>query len=47
MRIDSLIKRDQAARHDVVDLESHEPSLEDIFLTFYGAHTERGEPDGA
>ena len=25
-----------AARHEVVDLKSHEPSLEDIFLTYYG-----------
>jgi len=31
-----------AARFQVVDLTSHEPSLEDIFLTFYGG----GERDG-
>jgi beta-exotoxin I transport system ATP-binding protein len=30
-----------AARFEVVDLTSHEPSLEDIFLTFYGT-----KPDG-
>jgi len=29
-----------AARFEVVDLSSHEPSLEDIFLTFYGPETE-------
>jgi ABC-2 type transport system ATP-binding protein len=32
--VDALVK--EAARHEVVDLESHEPSLEDIFLTYYG-----------
>jgi ABC-2 type transport system ATP-binding protein len=40
---DAVVK--EAARHDVVDLESHEPSLEDVFLTFYGR--DGGEPDGA
>lgn len=32
--MDALIKA--AARFEVIDIESHEPSLEDIFLTFYG-----------
>jgi ABC-2 type transport system ATP-binding protein len=32
--VDALIKA--AARFDVIDIASHEPSLEDIFLTFYG-----------
>jgi ABC-2 type transport system ATP-binding protein len=39
--VDAVVK--QAACHDVVDLESHEPSLEDIFLTFYGEGG--GEPE--
>jgi ABC-2 type transport system ATP-binding protein len=34
--IDPLIKA--AARYEVIDVESHEPSLEDIFLTFYGRY---------
>jgi ABC-2 type transport system ATP-binding protein len=38
--LDAVVK--EAARHEVVDLVSHEPSLEDVFLTYYG-----GEPDGA
>ena len=37
--IDPVIKA--AARFDVVDLQSHEPSLEDIFLTYYGEENER------
>jgi ABC-2 type transport system ATP-binding protein len=41
--VDAIVK--EAARHEVVDLESHEPTLEDIFLTFYGP--EGGEPRGA
>jgi ABC-2 type transport system ATP-binding protein len=32
--MDAVVKA--AARFDVVDLTSHEPTLEDIFLTFYG-----------
>ena len=32
--LDAVVKT--AAQFDIVDLESHEPSLEDIFLTFYG-----------
>ena len=32
--IDPLVKA--LARHEVVDLQSREPSLEEIFLTFYG-----------
>ena len=32
--MDAIVKA--LARHEVVDLESHEPSLEEIFLTFYG-----------
>jgi ABC-2 type transport system ATP-binding protein len=39
--LDAVVKA--AARFEVLDLESHEPSLEDIFLTFYG----RGENGGA
>jgi ABC-2 type transport system ATP-binding protein len=38
--LDAVVK--QVARFEVVDLESHEPSLEDVFLTYY----ERDEPDG-
>jgi ABC-2 type transport system ATP-binding protein len=41
--VDAVVK--EAARHEVVDLESHEPTLEDIFLTFYGP--EGGELHGA
>jgi ABC-2 type transport system ATP-binding protein len=33
--MDPLVKA--AARFEVVDVTSHEPSLEDIFLTFYGS----------
>jgi ABC-2 type transport system ATP-binding protein len=32
--MDPLVK--VAARYEVIDIESHEPNLEDIFLTFYG-----------
>ena len=32
--MDALVKA--AARFEVIDVASHEPSLEDIFLTFYG-----------
>jgi ABC-2 type transport system ATP-binding protein len=32
--VDAVVKR--AARFEVVDLVSHEPSLEDVFVTFYG-----------
>jgi len=39
--LDTVVKA--AALFEVVDLESHEPSLEDIFLHFYG----RGENGGA
>jgi ABC-2 type transport system ATP-binding protein len=39
--VDSVVKA--AARFEVVDLATNEPSLEDIFLTFYG----RGENGGA
>ena len=38
--IDPIIKA--AARFEVVDLQSHEPSLEDIFLTYYGQEDDRG-----
>ena len=41
--IDALVK--QAARFTVVNIESHEPSLEDLFLTYFGAD-EAGSPDG-
>jgi ABC-2 type transport system ATP-binding protein len=36
--MDGIVKT--AARFDVVDLTSHEPTLEDIFLTFYGSDAE-------
>ncbi len=39
--LDAVVKA--AARFDIVDLTSHEPTLEDIFLTFYG----RGENHAA
>jgi ABC-2 type transport system ATP-binding protein len=32
--VDPVIKA--AARYEVLDIESHEPSLEDVFLAFYG-----------
>jgi ABC-2 type transport system ATP-binding protein len=38
--MDALVKA--AARFEVLDVESHEPSLEDIFLTFYGG--DGGDP---
>ena len=38
--IDAVVKA--AARFEVVDLTSHEPSLEDIFLTYYGKEEQRG-----
>jgi beta-exotoxin I transport system ATP-binding protein len=38
--IDPIIKA--AARFEVVDLQSHEPTLEDIFLTYYGQENDRG-----
>ena len=37
--MDAILKA--LARHEVVDLQSHEPTLEEIFLTFYG-----GDGDG-
>ncbi len=42
--LDAVVKA--AAGFEVVDLESHEPSLEDIFLTFYG-RGDGGENGGA
>ena len=39
--MDAIVKA--AARFDVIDLTSHEPSLEDIFLTFYGSGAETKE----
>ena len=39
--IDPVIKA--AARFDVVDLVSHEPSLEDVFLAYYGRGEDRGD----
>jgi ABC-2 type transport system ATP-binding protein len=39
--LDAVVKA--AARFEVVDMESHEPSLEDIFLTFYGKGENGGE----
>jgi ABC-2 type transport system ATP-binding protein len=38
--MDAVVKA--AARFEVVDLSSHEPSLEDIFMTFYGSGSEEG-----
>ena len=38
--IDPVIKA--AARFEVIDLKSHEPTLEDIFLTYYGQENDRG-----
>ncbi len=38
--MDAAIKR--AAAHEVVDLTSVEPDLEEIFLTFYGAEEDGG-----
>ena len=38
--IDPVLKA--AARFEVVDLQSHEPSLEDIFLTYYGEGRDHG-----
>jgi ABC-2 type transport system ATP-binding protein len=40
--IDPIVKA--LARHDVVDLVSHEPSLEDLFLTFYGEGRDAPDP---
>ena len=39
--IDPVIKA--AARFEVVDLVSHEPSLEDVFLAYYGKDEDRGD----
>ena len=39
--IDPVIKA--AARFEVVDLVSHEPSLEDVFLAYYGRDEDRGD----
>jgi ABC-2 type transport system ATP-binding protein len=36
--VDPVIKA--AARYEVLDIESHEPSLEDVFLAFYGKDEE-------
>ena len=39
--LDAVVK--EAARFEVIDLESHEPSLEDIFIAFYeGGETHAG-----
>jgi ABC-2 type transport system ATP-binding protein len=39
--MDAVVKR--AARFPVVDLKSHEPTLEEIFLTFYGKEEGGGD----
>ncbi len=39
--MDAVVKR--AARHPIVDLKSHEPTLEEIFLTFYGSEEKDGD----
>ena len=36
--LDPLIKA--AARHTVINLKTHEPNLEEIFLAYYGGGTE-------
>jgi ABC-2 type transport system ATP-binding protein len=36
--VDAVVKA--AARHEVVDVVSHEPSLEDVFLAYYGKQEE-------
>jgi ABC-2 type transport system ATP-binding protein len=36
--VDAVIK--EAARHTVVNIETHEPSLEDVFLAFFGDDAE-------
>jgi ABC-2 type transport system ATP-binding protein len=42
--VDPVVKA--AARYEVIDLESHEPSLEDIFLAFYSSAEEGHESGG-
>jgi ABC-2 type transport system ATP-binding protein len=46
-KLDRVVKT--AARHEVVAMTSHEPDLEDLFLTYYGEATEPGgvPPAGA
>ncbi|MGZ4129239.1 MAG: hypothetical protein ACXVPR_00235, partial [Actinomycetota bacterium] len=36
--VDPVVKT--AARYEVLDIESHEPSLEEVFLAFYGKSEE-------
>ena len=43
--LDPLIKA--AARHAVVNLKTHEPNLEEIFLAYYGEGTSQGTEDDA
>lgn len=38
--MDPVVK--EAARYEIVDLQSHEPSLEDVFLTYYGKGDDHG-----
>jgi ABC-2 type transport system ATP-binding protein len=38
--LDAVVKA--AARYEVVDITSHEPNLEEIFLTFYGGDEDDG-----
>jgi ABC-2 type transport system ATP-binding protein len=42
--VDAIVKA--AARFEVLDIESHEPSLEDVFLAFYTGDGERTAPVG-
>ena len=42
--LDSVVKK--AAEYEVVTLSSHEPDLEDLFLTYYGAGKDGGEDVG-
>ena len=43
--LDPLIKA--AARHTVVNLKTHEPNLDEIFLAYYGEHTGGGTSEDA
>ena len=42
--LDTLIKT--AARHTVVNLKTHEPNLEEIFLAYYGDHSAGAAEEG-
>ena len=40
-RVDAVIK--EAAKHTVVNIETHEPSLEDVFLAYFGPDSGQGQ----